>query len=122
MNPKKANSLKVNIAKEVGVHEEVVDEFIEFYYEKLRYSLSNLVYPKVYVNNLGTFTIRKSVLEKNIKKQKDILGNLKKLTYNGYEKSVSVQDKIKLYEKALADVNKLHQNKLDFKKNKNGSK
>ena len=122
MNPKKANSLKVNIAKEVGVHEEVVDAFIEFYYEKLRYSLSNLVYPKVYVNNLGTFTIRKSVLEKNIKKQKDILGNLKKLTYNGYEKSVSVQDKIKLYEKALADVNKLQQNKLDFKKNKNGSK
>ena len=122
MNPKKANSLKVNIAKEVGVHEEVVDAFIEFYYEKLRYSLSNLVYPKVYVNNLGTFTIRKSVLEKNIKKQKDILGNLKKLTYNGYEKSVSVQDKIKLYEKALVDVNKLQQNKLDFKKNKNGSK
>lgn len=122
MNPKKANSLKVDIAKEVGVHEDVVDAFIEFYYEKLRYSLSNLVYPKVYVNNLGTFTIRKSVLEKNIKKQKDILGNLKKLTYNGYEKSVSVQDKIKLYEKALADVNTLQQNKLDFKKNKNGSK
>lgn len=122
MNPKKTNSLKVDIANEVGVHEEVVDAFIEFYYEKLRYSLSNLVYPKVYVNNLGTFTIRKSVLEKNIKKQKDILGNLKKLTYNGYEKSVSVQDKIKLYEKALVDVNKLQQNKLDFKKNKNGSK
>lgn len=122
MNPKKANSLKVDIAKEVGVHEDVVDAFIEFYYEKLRYSLSNLVYPKVYVNNLGTFTIRKSVLEKNIKKQKDILGNLKKLTYNGYEKSVSVQDKIKLYEKALADVNTLQQNRLDFKKNKNGSK
>lgn len=122
MNPKKPNFLKKDIAKELGLHEEVVDAFIDFYYDKLRRSLSNLVYPKVYVNNLGTFTIRKNILEKNIKKQKDILGNLKKITYNGYEKSVSVQEKIELYEKALLEVNKINKDKKDFKNKKYGSK
>ena len=119
MNPKKSSSLKEGIAKELGVHEDVVDAFIEFYYDKLRYYLSSLEHPKVYVNSLGTFCLRKKKLESSIKKQKDILGNLKKLTYGGYEKSVSVQDKIEQYEKALVKVNKLIEDKIKFK---NGSK
>ena len=116
MNPKKAKIYKEGIAQELNISEDVVDAFVEFYYEKLRQTLSNLVYPKVYVNNLGTFNIRRKNLNKCIKKQKDILGNLKKRTYNGYEKSLGIQEKIELYERALIDVNKMYEEKENFRK------
>lgn len=117
MNPKKAKDYVKDVAEELDINENLVDLFVNFYYEKLRQALSDLVYPKVYVNNLGTFNIRKLKLENSIKKQKDILGNLKKMTYNGYEKSVNVAKKIELYEKALEDLNKLLEEKANFKKN-----
>ena len=36
MNPKSHKELKKNIAEEVGVHQSVVDDFIAFYYAKVR--------------------------------------------------------------------------------------
>ena len=119
MNPKKSHEYKKGISKELGVHEDVVDAFIAFYYEKVREALSELAFPKIYLNGLGTFELRKNKLEKNISKQKDILGNLKKMTYFGYDKSLKVQEKIELFEKALMDINKMLEEKKNFK---NGSK
>jgi len=115
MNPKKSSKYKEGIAKELGVHEDVVDAFIGFYYDKVRQSLSDLVYPKVYLHNLGTFDLRKRKLEQNITRQKDILGNLKKRTYCGYEKSMVIQERIKLFERALEDMNKILEEKKKFK-------
>jgi len=119
MNPKKSSKFKKGISDELGIHEDVVDAFVAFYYEKVREALSGLVYPKIYLNNLGTFDLRKNKLEKNISKQKDILGNLKKMTYFGYDKSLKVKERIELYERALLDINKILEEKKNFK---NGSK
>jgi len=119
MNPQKSSKYKEGIAKELGVHEDVVDAFIGFYYDKVRQSLSDLVYPKVYLHNLGTFDLRRRKLEQNITRQKDILGNLKKRTYYGYEQSVVIQERIELFERALGDMNKILEEKKKFK---NGSK
>lgn len=116
MNPKKSIKYKEGIAKELGVHEDVVDAFIGFYYDKVRQSLSDLVYPKVYLHSLGTFDLRKRKLEQNITRQKDILGNLKKRTYCGYEKSVAIKEKIELFERALKDMNKILEEKENFRK------
>ena len=87
MNPKKAKIYIGEVAEELGIKEELVESFVGFYYDTLRQTLSDLVYPNVYVNNLGTFNIRKRKLVEGIKKQRDILGNLKKTTYNGQFRS-----------------------------------
>ena len=71
MNPKSHKNFKDQIAEEVGVHPKVVDDFITFYYSKLRKSLSTLEYPRVMVDGLGTFFIRKRKLETAIKKNKN---------------------------------------------------
>ena len=90
MNPKSHKDIKKGIADEVGVHNTVVDEFITFYYAKLRKKLSNLNYPRIQVDGLGTFYLRKNKLEKAIKKNKSILGNLAKRTYVGFAKSEEI--------------------------------
>jgi len=118
LNPKKHKIFIENIAEEVGVHPALVERFIDFYYTQVRKSLSDLTYPKVYLENLGTFSIRKVKLEKVIKRNRDILGNLEKMTYTGYEKHVPVKEKLHKLEGLLKTVNQHVEEKKDWKKNK----
>lgn len=104
MNPKKHKDFKVGLAEEVGVHPQVVDDFISFYYSKLRKKLSTLEYPRINVDGLGTFYLRKTKLENSIKKNKSALGNLAKRTYNGYAQSESIQNNIEQMSKALEQM------------------
>lgn len=118
MNPKSYKQFKKDIAEEVGVHSNVVDDFIEFYYGLLRKNLSDLSYPRIFVDGLGTFVLRKQKLDKAIKRNKDILGNLGKHTYKGYEKTVAVKEKLenlkriqKIYEEMIEEKKKFKENK-----------
>ena len=119
VNPKKHKDFTNGIAEEVGVHQQVVDDFISFYYSKLIKKLSKLAYPRINVDGLGTFEIRKGKLETAIKKNKSMLGNIAKRTYNGYAKSENIIKDIK----EMSDVlNKLEEAKLrkkEFKSKKN---
>ena len=115
MKPKNHKSFFENVAKEVNVHKDVVDDLITFYYSKIRKSLSDLEDTHINVAGLGTFILRKKRLEKNIKKNKDIIGNLEKMTYKGYDKYVPVKNKLKKMENALDMLNKKIQQKKDFK-------
>ena len=122
MNPKSHKKFKEQIAEEVGVHPKVVDDFITFYYAKLRKSLSTLEYPRVMVDGLGTFFIRKRKLETAIKKNKSILGNLRKRTYKGSEKTYAINKKLEEMESALEIIEDNLKKKKEFKKNKNATK
>ena len=115
MNPKNSKQFYSEIAKKADVHKDVVSDLIYFFYEKFRCNLSNLSSHKIILPNLGTFTLRKTKLEKAIKRNKDILGNLQKNTYKGYEKSVAVKNKLKQMEAALVNLNEKIKQKKDFK-------
>ena len=115
MKPKSHKAFFEEVAKEIGVHKDVVDDLVTFYYGKVRKSLSELEDTHVSIANLGTFILRKSKLEKAIKRQKDILGNLEKMTYKGYDKYVPVKEKIKSLEKALELVKDKLKKKKNFK-------
>lgn len=121
MKPKSYKDFKKGIAEKVGVHPDVVDDFITFYYAKVRKNLSDITYPSITLHGLGTFHLRKQVLDKAIKKNKSILGNLAKNTYNGYEKHVGVNDKLKNMENAKKMIDQIDQEKKEFKQNKNES-
>ena len=58
-------------------------------------------------------------IEKAIKKNKSILGNLKKRTYNGMEKTHAVNDKLKVQENALKMIEENIQHKKEFKMKRN---
>ena len=115
MNPKKHSEFKNGIAKEVGVHSQLVDDFITFYYSRVRKKLSKLEFPRIYIEGLGTFHIRKQKLEMAIKKQKSMLGNVAKRTYNGYAKSENIISNIKEMEAILEKVKEDILSKKDFK-------
>ena len=118
MNPKHHKEFRKGIAQKVNVHQDVVDDFIDFYYAKLRRGLSELSYPFINVFGLGTFSIRKKKLREAIKKNKSFLNNLEKTTYNGYEKHITVQEKLDHMESAMVEIEKLEEEKKAFKTKK----
>jgi hypothetical protein len=122
VKPKSHKIFKKGIAEEVGVHQNVVDDFIDFYYSKIRKNLSDLTAPSITVAGLGIFQIRKGKLKKAIKKNKDIIGNLEKRTYDGIEKHMVIVDKLKAMEAAMGMIEEIEKKKKEFIKNKNENK
>jgi nucleoid DNA-binding protein len=118
MHPKSHKEFSKDIADEVGVHPQVVDDFITFYYAKLRKKLSALSFPKIYLEGLGTFELRKNKLEKAILKNKSLLGNIAKRTYNGYAKSENITRDILQMEEALEKIKNEILNKKKFRDGK----
>lgn len=115
MKPKSHKYFFKSVAEEVKVHKDVVDDLVAFYYSKVRKSLSDLSDTNISVAGLGTFSLRKNKLEKAIKRQKDILGNLEKMTYKGYEKYIPVKNKIEQMETALLKLNEKLEKKKRFR-------
>lgn len=122
MNPKKHKEFKKGISDELKIHQDVVDDFISFYFNQIRIELSNLSATHIWVQGLGTFSLKKAKLEKSIKKKKSLLGNFNNMAYNGIEKSMAIKEQLDLQQKALDMVNEQIDNKKKFKEKKNGSK
>ena len=115
MKPKNPKEFYNKVAKEAEVHKDVVNDLVAFFYAKFRKNLSELKEPKMNLPGLGTFSIRKRKLEKAIKRNKDILGNLEKMTYSGYEKYIPVKNKLKEMENILIKLNENINQKNKFK-------
>ena len=115
MNPKSYKDFYEEVAKEAEVHKDLASEFINFFYGKVRSNLSSLSNPKINIPGLGTFKIRTNKLKKAIKRNKDILGNLEKMTYTGYEKHVPVKNKLKEMESILDKIKDSVKEKKQFK-------
>ena len=117
MKPKSHKEFKKGIADEVGVHQSVVDDFLSFYYAKLRGKWGSSKLTTANVDGLGTFYLRKTKLEKSIKRGKSIIGNLAKRTYSGFAKSEDIQKDIVQMEKALEQMEKDILTKKEFRNN-----
>lgn len=115
MNPKNYKDFYEDVSKEAEVHKDVVHDFIAFFYAKVRSNLSSLSNPSINLPGLGTFKIRTHKLKKAINRNKDILGNLEKMTYTGYEKHLPVKNKLKEMEDLLIMVEKNIKAKKNFK-------
>jgi hypothetical protein len=119
LRPKKYRDFYPDIAKECNAHPELVADLISFYYDRVRKALSDLEASRIYLPNLGTFSLRRNRLEKSIKRNKDILGNIQKNTYKGYGKHIPVKEKIETLEKALEVLKEELTDKKKFKDENN---
>jgi len=115
LNPKSYKDFFKEIAKECGVHENLVGELVRFFYAEVRTSLENLEHTRIQLPNLGTFILRKGRLDRAIKRHKDMLGNIEKTTYIGYGNHLPLKDKLNKMEKAVVRVEEEITNKRNWK-------
>jgi len=115
IKPKTYKTFYKDVANECEVHQNLVEEFVRFFYSEVRKHLEELDNTRILLPNLGTFIIRKNRLEKSIKRHKDMLGNMEKTTYSGYGKHLPVKEKLIKMEKALIRIDKEITNKKNWK-------
>ena len=100
LNPKNYKKFIDEIADKCTVHPELVDNLIRFFYSEVRKNLESLEHSRIRLDNLGTFITRRGRLDRAIKRHKDMLGNLEKRTFKGYDKHVPLKEKLNKMEKS----------------------
>ena len=115
LNPKNYKDFIKDVATECKVHPDLVDDLIRFFYNDVRKNLESLEYTRIRLDNLGTFITRKGRLDRAIRRHKDMLGNLEKMTYTGYEKSVPLKEKLNKMVKASDRMSEEIENKNQWK-------
>lgn len=67
MRPKKAKEFIPEVASQLLIQQNIVEDVINFYWQEMRKSLSSLKHQRIHVSNLGDFTIKHWKVDDKIK-------------------------------------------------------
>lgn len=96
MNPKKATKYYKQVAEDLNIEESLVEDFIEFYYKNIRFSLSHLLHPRINVEGLGHFVAKSRWVRKSIEKISKNLDKHDVYTFGAYAKKVRLGETLDL--------------------------
>jgi hypothetical protein len=85
LNPRKPKQAIKKTAQLEGVDDQLVSDLTHFFWIKVRKDVSSLNYPRVKIQNFGTFTVRFNKMESQIAKYEEILGKLNMTRYRDYQ-------------------------------------
>jgi hypothetical protein len=119
--PKKAKDFRKQTAEDTGYSKDLVNSFLDFYWERVRKDLSDLVYPKILIPSLGTFRIKNWKLDETKENYNLILSRIEG-NFHKYAMFKDITDKVQKIEAIEAELLK-EKIRLTNKKNlrKNGS-
>lgn len=118
MIPKKANTLYRQVSEDLGIDEDLLETFIEFYYKDIKDKLTNLKHPRVNVEGLGQFVAKPTVVKKAIVRYSKSLENHDTSTFGAYHNKKSMEVKLDLLIKLERKIIEQQTKKELFKKNK----
>lgn len=98
MVPKKARDFRKPTAEELGLPEELVNDFLIFYWEKVRKMMSGLDCPDIHVPNLGIFHVKHWKIPEILEKHKTKI-TLVEGKFHGYHITKDLTDRIEKLEK-----------------------
>ena len=116
MNPKKATKYYKQVAEDLNTEESLVEDFIEFYYKTIRFSLSYLTYPRINVEGLGHFVVKPKTVRNNIDKISKLLDDHDTSTYNAYFHKKMIETKLELLVKVEKKIVEQEKIKNNYKK------
>lgn len=103
MIPKKAKDFRKQTAEDTGYSKDLVNSFLDFYWEKVRKDLSDLVYPKILIPNLGTFRVKDWKLDETKENYNLILSKIEG-NFHKYAMFKDITDKVQKIEAIKAEL------------------
>lgn len=97
MVPKKANDFKKSTAEELGLSENLVSAFVDFFWDRVRTHMSELNHENLYIPNLGTFKVKHWKIDEAIEKYKAIIAKGEG-KFEEYRAKVDFMDRIEKLE------------------------
>ena len=118
MIPKKANSLYTEVAEDLNIDKQLLENTIDFFYKEIRTLLSNLAHPRINVNGLGQFAVKSYSVKKGIEKYTRQLKTHDTSTFSAYFNKKSIETKLDLLIKMEKVLTEQELKKENFKKKK----
>lgn len=120
LQPKKAKLLISEVAKDLGVDENLVKCVVDYYWQEVRKNMSELTHQRIHILNLGDFVIKHWNVEKKIKELETFIDSNKRKNKEKITERYKLKESLeKLYnlrklileEKQRADFIKMHRNR-----------
>ena len=121
MIPKKSSVLYKELAEEINIPIELVEDLIQTYYKTLRTELSNLSQPRINIDGLGQFVARQALIKKSIDRYKKVLDSHDTSTFRAYYNKKMLEEKVQKLESLEIKIKAQNQKKQDFINKKNES-
>ena len=121
MIPKKSSVLYKELAEEINIPIELVEDLIQTYYKTLRTELSNLSQPRINVDGLGQFVARQALIKKSIDRYKKVLDSHDTSTFRAYYNKKMLEEKVQKLESLDIKIKAQNQKKQDLINKKNES-
>lgn len=118
MVPKKANDFKKPTADELGLPEDLVSDFVDFFWDRVRTHMSKLDYETLLIPNLGTFKVKHWKIDETVKTYAEIITKVEG-RFSEYKVKMDLTDRIEKLEKIKLSAQKREEK---FKKIKNARK
>lgn len=118
MIPKKSSLLYKELSEEMDLPQDLIQNFIEFYYKEIRSSLTGLKYPRINVDGLGQFVVRSHAVRKAIPRLKKMLETHDTTTFNAYFNKKMLEEKVQSLENIEKQIVSLEEKKEAIKKQK----
>jgi hypothetical protein len=118
MIPKKASSLYKQVSEDLDVDQILVENFIDFYYKKIRECLINLTHPIINVDGLGQFVVKTNTVKKAIPRYRKSLENHDTSTFGAYFNKKRIELKLDLLIVLEQKILLEEKRKENFKKQK----
>ena len=119
MNPRRPKRIYQEVAEELNIDKDLVEDLVEFYYKDVRKLLSNLEYPRINVDGLGQFVAKPKTVTNAIEKISKSLENYDTSTFKGYHNKKGMENKLEQLLKLNSKLEEVNIKKEEFLKTKN---
>jgi len=119
MNPRKPKRIYQEVAEELNIDKDLVEDLVEFYYKDVRSLLSNLEYPRINIESLGHFVSKPKMVYGSIEKISRILKEHDTSTFKAYHNKKALENKLELLLKLNLKIQDQTEKREAFFKNKN---
>lgn len=122
MIPYKSKNLYKEVAEELNVPINLVEDLIEQYYKEIKSNITGLKHLRVNVEGLGQFVIKENFVKKIIPRYKKALTNHDTSTFNAYHNKLMLEKKLIALENIEKQIAKLELKKQEIANKKENYK
>jgi hypothetical protein len=121
LNPKKPKILLENLYLALDLDKNLVLDIVDFYWLNVRKSITQISYPRIGIENLGSFELKIKSLQNTIDKYQNALNKTDTSNFRKYSKYVAIKNRIEILENSKSIILDEKQRKQQIKTNRYGN-
>jgi len=121
LNPKKPKVLLENLYLDLDLDKNLVTDIIDFYWLNVRKSITQVTYPRIGIENLGSFELKIKSLENTINKYQNALDKTDTSNFRKYSKHVAIKNRLEILEKSKVIILEEKERKKQIKSDRYGN-